>query len=82
MIGFNEELVNKWKPILEHADLPKITDAHKRNVTAQLLENTQYAIREQAAFSPSSLLNETVPSNSVGDVGYQSGGSTGVAGYC
>ena len=81
MQGFNEELIAKWKPILEHADLPKITNTHKRNVTAQLLENTQYAIREQASFSPSSLLSETVPSNSVGDAGYQSGGGTGVAGY-
>jgi hypothetical protein len=81
MQGFNEELIAKWKPVLEHPDLPKIDSVHKRNVTAQLLENTQYAIREQAAFSPSSLLNETVPANSVGDAGYQSGGSTGVAGY-
>ena len=80
MIGFNEELVNKWKPILEHADLPKITDAHKRNVTAVLLENTEKDIREQKGFAPQSLL-ETSPTNSAGTGGYAGAGGTGVAGY-
>lgn len=28
-----EEIQNKWKPILEHQDLPEIKDAHKRAVT-------------------------------------------------
>jgi hypothetical protein len=80
MIGFNEELVNKWKPILEHADLPKITDAHKRNVTAVLLENTQRDIAEQKGFAPQSLL-ETSPTNAVGTGGYAGAGGTSVAGY-
>jgi hypothetical protein len=80
MIGFNEELVNKWKPILEHADLPKITDAHKRNVTAVLLENTEKDIREQRGFAPQSLL-ETSPVNAAGTGGYAGAGGTGVAGY-
>ena len=31
--------VNKWKPILEHADYQPIRDAHRRKVTATLLEN-------------------------------------------
>ena len=43
-----EELNNKWKPVLEHTDLPEITDAHKRLVTATVLENTERALREAA----------------------------------
>ncbi len=64
MIGFNEELISKWKPVLEHGDLPRITDAHRRNVTATLLENTEKAIREAGGgFGQQSLLE--VATNSV-----------------
>ena len=52
----NEELVKKWQPILEHGDLPEITDPHRRSVTACLLENTETAQKEQASFAPQSLL--------------------------
>jgi len=68
----NEELIAKWKPVLEHADLPRINDAHKRYVTATLLENTERAIREQQAFNPQSLLNEGP--NVVGTGGYGASG--------
>ena len=36
-----EEIQKKWKPVLEHSELNPIKDAHRRAVTAQLLENTQ-----------------------------------------
>jgi hypothetical protein len=42
----NEEIQKKWGPILEHPDLAKITDPHKRMVTATVLENTERALRE------------------------------------
>ena len=42
----NEEIQSKWKPVLEHGDLEPIKDAHKRAVTAQILENTERALRE------------------------------------
>jgi hypothetical protein len=79
----NEDLIAKWKPLLEHPDLPKITDIHRRNTTAVLLENTERAIREQASFNPQSLLTETGITNAAGTGGYGSGvGNTGgVAGY-
>ena len=76
----NEELIAKWKPVLEHSELNKISDVHRRNTTAVLLENTEKAIREQAAFNPQSLL-ETSPTNSTGTGGYSGSGGTGVAGY-
>jgi hypothetical protein len=80
MIGFNEEVLNKWKPVLEHSDLPRIADAHRRNVTATLLENTEKAIRESGGSFGSHSLLETA-TNSVGTGGYGAGGGTGVAGY-
>lgn len=57
-----EEIQNKWKPILEHEDLPTIKDAHRRAVTAQLLENTEVALQE----SRSSFLSEASPTNATG----------------
>ena len=64
-----EEIQNKWKPVLEHEDLPKIADAHKRAVTAQLLENTEYALREaHAQAGGQHLLNEAGPLNAAGGV--------------
>lgn len=59
----NEEVMKKWGPILEHTDLPTITDSHKRAVTATLLENTENALREGQSYSPTSLL-EAAPTNS------------------
>ena len=76
----NEELIAKWKPVLEHADLAKITDTHKRNVTAVILENTERAIKEQNAFNPQSLM-ETSPTNSAGTGGFSGAGGSSVAGY-
>ncbi len=63
-----EEIQNKWKPILEHADLPEIKDAHKRAVTAQLLENTEKAIASERSMSGTSnftFLGEAAPTNNI-----------------
>ena len=35
----NETLTKKWSPVLDHGDLPQITDPYKRAVTALVLEN-------------------------------------------
>ena len=82
MIGFNEEVLNKWKPILEHGDLPRIADAHRRNVTATLLENTEKAIREAGGGFGQQTLLET-GTNAAGVGGYSGAASAtgGVAGY-
>lgn len=62
-----EEIQNKWKPVLEHTDLPEIKDSHRRAVTAQVLENTENAIREaRSAGMNSGFLNEAAPTNSMG----------------
>jgi len=61
----NEELQNKWQPILEHPELDAIKDPHKKAVTAIVLENTEKALREGSAWSVNSLLAET-PLNATG----------------
>ena len=84
MNGLNEELVAKWKPVLEHQDLPRIENAHKRSVIATLLENTEKEMSSEAAargsFNGITSLNET-GINAVGTGGYGAGGGSGVAGY-
>tara|TARA_Y100000034_G_C6910355_1_gene424437 strand:- start:7723 stop:9084 length:1362 start_codon:yes stop_codon:yes gene_type:complete len=66
----NEELQQKWQPVLEHEDLPEIKDSHKRAVIATLLENQERDAREQAGGTggyngPQSLL-EAAPTNQMG----------------
>ena len=66
----NEDLQKKWQPVLEHEDLPKIDDPHKRAVVATLLENQQRDAQDQAGGSgtyagPQSLL-EAAPVNAMG----------------
>ena len=43
-----EGLQQKWAPVLDHEDMPKIKDPYKRAVTAVLLENQEKAMAEQA----------------------------------
>ena len=70
MSYLTEELVKKWQPVLEHADLPDIKDPHKRQVVATLLENQEHAARESSAgsggYSMPSLLGEAAPQNAMG----------------
>jgi len=49
----SEALQEKWQPVLNHPDLPQITDSYKRAVTAVILENQEKEMREQR-----SMLNE------------------------
>ncbi len=43
-----EQLRSKWAPVLEHADMPAISDDYRKNVTAILLENQEQYLREAA----------------------------------
>ena len=45
----SEQLQEKWKPIIEHPDLPKIEDSYKKAVTAMLLENQENVAKEEAS---------------------------------
>ncbi len=58
----NEEIQQKWAPVLNHDDLPKIENTHKRSVVAQLLENTERALMEASNQSAGSqYLSEANP---------------------
>ena len=57
----SENLQEKWQPILEHSDLPKIEDSYKRAVTAVILEN-----QEKALFEEGQSLEEAAPLNATG----------------
>ena len=74
----SEQLQKKWAPVLEHADLPKISDPYKRAVTAVILENQVQAMQKEAG-----IINETAPTNSAGTGGFgASATATGpVAGF-
>ena len=61
----NEELVAKWKPILEHEDVAPITDLNRRNVTATILENTKRDMEASPASWAHTGLTESVPTNNI-----------------
>ena len=72
----NEVLQEKWSPLLDYEGLDPIKDAHRKAVTAQLLENQEIALREEKEF-----LHEAAPTNSVGNGGFTSSGGQTVAGF-
>ena len=49
-----EDIKEKWSGVMNHEDLPEITDPYKRDVTLRLLENQE------------SFLKEAAPTNSTG----------------
>jgi len=55
----NEHLQEKWAPLLDYEGLDSIKDAHRRAVTAQLLENQEIAIREERSFLSEAPTNAT-----------------------
>jgi hypothetical protein len=61
----NEEIQQKWAPVLNHEDLSPIKDTHRRGVVATLLENTERALMEAASQAPGSqfLAESPVPVN-------------------
>lgn len=64
----SESLEKKWGAVLDVENLPKITDKHRRAVTAIVLENQAQALQAEAK-----MLNEAAPVNATG------GGLTGSA---
>ena len=78
----NEELVNKWQPVLDHGDLPEIKDNYRKVVTAHMLEQQEQALREQASVQgagSASLLGESsAPTTIMGTGGPTAGGSGNV----
>ena len=55
-----EHLQEKWQPVLEHKNLPKIDDAYRRAVTTIILENQEKAMKEDSNF-----LSEAAPTSNL-----------------
>ena len=77
----NETLTKKWAPVLDHGDLPSITDPYKRAVTALVLENQERALVEENRSMQN--LWEASPANSMGSGvnGLSSASGAAVAGF-
>ena len=56
----SQHLQEKWQPVLEHPDLPQISDPYRRAVTSLILENQEKAMKEDASF-----LSEAAPHSNV-----------------
>jgi len=44
----SEDISDKWKPVMEHGDLPEVKDSYRRDVTLRLLENQENFLKEAA----------------------------------
>ena len=55
----SEHLQEKWAPILDYDGLDPIKDAHRRSVTAILLENQEKELREERSFLSEAPTNST-----------------------
>ncbi len=63
-------LMEKWAPVLDHEDLPKIRDSHRRSTIAILLENQLKANIETVGRDRTQSLTyllEAAPTNSMGN---------------
>ena len=75
----SEQLQEKWAPLLDHEGSEKITDSHRRSVTAVLLENQERFLREQSAFETGTSMLTEQPTNSTNSNVNAAGFSSGAA---
>ena len=62
-LTISEALQSKWKPVLEHTELPEIADPYRKAVTTILLENQQQYLREDGGANISAGLDGPGTSN-------------------
>lgn len=63
-----QELMEKWKVVLEHDSYAPIDSELKKTTTAQILENTHKELAEGRIPSSGSLLSEAAPLNNTGQI--------------
>jgi hypothetical protein len=63
MFNADSNLMEKWAPVLEHSDVPSITDKHKKATVARLLENQEQALREDAQNIGGNFISEAAAAN-------------------
>ena len=75
---FNAEyLQEKWAPILDYSGMDQIKDAHRRSVTAILLENQERELREERDFLSEAPTNFANAAGTSGGFGGSAQGATG-----
>jgi hypothetical protein len=47
MFNADQNLIEKWSPVLDHESAPAIDDHYRKAVTARLLENQEVALKEE-----------------------------------
>jgi hypothetical protein len=72
-------LQEKWAPILDYSGMDQIKDAHRRSVTAILLENQERELREERDFLYESPTNATNSSATV--AGFSASAGSPTAGF-
>jgi hypothetical protein len=74
----SEGLQKKWDAVLNHPDLPQISDPYRKAVTAVILENQATEMQKSGQ-----ILQEVAPTNSLGGTGFSGGSAAGgpVAGF-
>ena len=79
---FNAEyLQEKWAPILDYSGMDQIKDAHRRSVTAILLENQERELREERDFLYESPTNSGNAAGASGGFGASSSATGPTAGF-
>ena len=66
MFNTDSNLIEKWNPVLEHAEVPSITDKHKKATVARLLENQEMSLREDQRSSQGNMISEAAAANNIG----------------
>ncbi len=63
-----EDLIKKWSKTIDHENLPKITDPYRRSSIAQVLENTEAAMKDadNVGMTQFMLSEGNVPANHTG----------------
>ncbi len=59
MFNADQNLMEKWGPVLDHESAPQIQDKYRKAVTARLLENQEVALRQEAAEKSGNFFTET-----------------------
>ncbi len=60
----NEFLLEKWGALLDDPELPQIRDSRRKLVVAQILENTEDAVKSDGGMNPR-MLTEDAPTNNI-----------------
>ena len=68
MFNADSQLMEKWSPVLEHADVPSIEDRYKKSVTARLLENQEIALKEERVQQSFGNVNEAAANATGGSI--------------